>query len=438
MLRQSVSRLSVEDNVSPFGCCNYFDACTDELLTLTYQGVLGILDWMNFQPTDVCYRSVEFITFKRPEQSQEADTPGYLSDPCTEPYGTEIGTRKITVEDFGLLGRSGPTRDVRKQHIKYCKTTPRYRLDGTPVTSEDEWDMLHAMDVMLLDNNRMVVVGNAAVAGQYDGLQQWVATTHGGSLNSYVVDWNGNPMTGGAGITVNGNGIAATYDLIDVLLVLFRNIMQRIGWNGRLAQQLRQMRVGDMILLLPTGLKDCLLDFYTCWSVCEGGQYNEVNMQTMEARKFRNNLVAATNPFNLYGAGYITLDGIVIPLMTHDWEMINGPTQYDMYFLTGSIGNVRLWEGEMLEGQAVVDNVANLAPQAGYFSTDGGRVVGLVETDMLCKKIHLWHSPRLFCLAPWAQMRFQDIQCNRPGGPLSPDPADTSFYPETSFDAAEC
>lgn len=435
-MRVKQRTLTVSDIATPFGCCNYFDACTDEILTLSYRGTLGLLDWLGFRPASECYRSVEFITYVRPEQSGQADTPGYLSDPCADPYGFEYGTRKLTVEDFGLLGRHGPTRDARKASLNYCKTRPRYRLDGSQVMSEDEWDMLYAVDTILLDMNRLVITGNATVAGQFDGLQRWVSTNHGGSLNSYVVDWNGNPMAGGAGITINGNAIAATFSIMDVLLSLFRNIKQRVKWNPMLARQMKMMTAGDMVLVLPTGAADCLLDHYTCWRVCPGQQYEESNLNSPEARTFRDRLVAADNPLNVYGDGYITLDGTAIPLLVHDWELINSPTQFDMYFLTGSIGNMRVFEGEILEGQAVVDNM-NLGSQQ-FFSTDGGRFVGMKYFENLCKQIKMWHSPRLFCMAPWAQMRFQDVQCDRPGGPLSADPADTSFYPETSFSAAEC
>lgn len=231
--------MALSNTASPFGCCNYFDACTDELLTLSYRGTLGLLDWLGFKPATECYRSVEFITYVRPEQEQGRDTPGYLSNPCADPNGFEYGTRKLTVEDFGLIGRLGPTRNGMKQHLNYCKTRPRYRLDGTQVMSEDEWDMLFAMDTILLDMNRLVITGNATVAGQFDGLQRWISTLHGGSLNSYVVDWNGNPMAGGAGITINGNAIAATFNLIDVLLALFRNIKARIKRNPMLARQMQ-------------------------------------------------------------------------------------------------------------------------------------------------------------------------------------------------------
>lgn len=433
-------RLTLSSSATPFGCCNYFDHCADEILSLTYNGTLGLLDWLGWNVTEECYKSVEFITYRRPEQTlQLADTPGYASDPCAEPYSWEYGTRKLTVEDFGRITRAGPTREVIKAK-RYCKTQPRYRLDGSMVDSEQEWDMLFTTDQVLDDMRSLVVIGNAAVGGQFDGLQQWVATTHGGPLNSWVVNWNNNSMTGGAGITVNGNAVGATFDIIDVLQAIFRRIIQRKMWSSVFGGL--PIGLGDMILVLPTFARDCLLDFYTCWSVCAGQAYNEVNLQTYEARQFRDNLISATNPANLFGHGYITLDGITIPLLAHDWELIDGPTRFDMYFLTGQLGGRRIWEGEFLSADTALSDFRSMLPgnvnPGDYFSLDGGRMLGKYDTDNECYKLKMWHHPRLFCYAPWMQMRFQNVVCRSPVDPLSPDPGETSFYPETSFDAATC
>lgn len=420
--------MTLSDQATPFGCCNFFDECSDEIMSLHYRGRLGLLDWMGFNVSNECYRSMDFITFVRPEHSQGTPTGAYLSDPCADPNGIEYGATKITVEDFGRLGRTGPTRDIMKPKF-WCKTSPRRRLDGSPVTSEMEWDMRFATDTLLDDVRRMLVTGNATTAGQFDGLQRWVRTGFNHSiLDSIVIDWNGNAMAGGAGITWNGAAVAATFDLIDVLLAAYRRIRQRISWSAVLSAQ--APNPGDMILVLPSFMINCLLDFYTCWTVCPGQEFNEANVNTLEARTYRNSLNGG-----LFGHGRIYLDGMEIPLLAYDWNMINGPTQGDMYFLTGGIGSVRIWEGEHLDASAAAREFGAVG---GYQSLDGGRLLMKVDTENECRTLKLWIHPRLFCMAPWAQIRFQDIQCNWPGGPLSPDPLDTSYYPQTSFYVAEC
>jgi len=101
--------------------------------------------------------------------------------------------------------------------------------------------------------------------------------------------------------------------------------------------------------------------------------------------------------------------------------------------LTGGIGSVKLWFGEHLSAASAASKFGG----QGYFSVDGGRVLGLYETDNECSVLKEWIHPRIYTRAPWAQVRFQDIQYSGVLDPLSPDPA-SSFYPLSSFTAAVC
>lgn len=427
-MEQTRRTLVLDDMASPFGCCSFFDECTDELMSLHFNGRLGLLDYLGFMPNDECKKTVEFISFVRPERNlQGLPTDGHIANPCDDPSGIEIGSCELTLENFGRYGRVGPTREIMKPKV-YCKTSPRRRLDGTVVTSEQEWDIRFATDQLLQDIRKDVVEGSSLTAGQFDGLERWVRSGYDCSiLDSIVVDWNGNPMTGGAGITWNGNAIAATWNFVDVLLSAIRRIRQRILWSPVLSAQ--EPMVGDMILALPSFMINCLLDHYTCWSVCDGSQYNEVAVQSYEARAFRNTLLGG-----MFGNGRIFVDGFEIPLMAYDWGLIKGPTRGDIYLLSGSVGSVRIWEGQHLSATTAAQQFGNL----GYFSLDGGRILGTSVTENECYQTKIWMHPRLWCLAPWAQIRFQDVVCRDPMGPLSPDPDETSFYPLTSFDPAEC
>lgn len=429
---QARRTMTVSDAATPFGCCTFFDHCSDEIVNLSYNGTLGLLDWLGFNVSEDCYRSVEFINYNRPEQSGGACTVGYLSDPCADPNGIEFGGCKITVEDFGLLGREGPTRQIL-QPKRYCKTYPKYRLDGSPVTSEFEWDMLYTAGVVLDDVKRMVVNGNANVAGQFDGLQQWVATGYACSmLDSIVINWNNNGMNGGAGITWNGVAQGAGFDLVDALLAAFRHIKDRISWAPLLKGQ--RMTTGDMVIIGPSFLLRCLLDQYACWSVCPGAQYEEVIKNAKEIRDFR-----LTLDGGLFGDGQISLDGFTIPLMNYDWATINSQNTGDIYLLTGSIGAVRVFEGEFLSGSSAVSAIASeTGDTQGLFSRDGGRIIGRIDSENLCRTLKLWMALRLFCMAPWAQVRLQNVACEHFGPTISPDPCDTCFYPETCFTPAEC
>ena len=428
------AELTLSTTATPFGCCNFFDACADSIMSLYYRaGSLKLLDWLGWNVSQDCYRVLEFVSYVRPEQVGGRDTGGYIADPCDDPNGVEFGTCKLSVEDFGRFGRKGPVRDLFKPE-RYCKTRPRYFYDGSPVTDERMWDMFFAMDQLLNDIRVSAITGNNTVGGQFDGLQRWVKNGYDcSSLDSYVVDWNGNAMdgTGGGAITLNGAAAPAGYDLVAWLLDLFRNIKQRISWSPLLGAQLDAGI--DAILLMPSFMTRCILDFYACWSVCPGAQYEEIQKNLGEIRDFRNTLNGGR-----FGDGQIVLDGVTIPLMAYDWGLINGPTTGDMYLLVGAVGNQRIWEGEFLDANQVQASLTQYDMEQLFTPIDGGRVLMGMSTDNLCAEVKLWMRNRLWCSAPWAQVRIQDVVCNTPTGPLSPNPADTSFFPLDSFSAAVC
>lgn len=427
--------LSVSDLATIYGCCGLFDMCADQdLISLSLQGADPFMDWLGWEGTDVCVIKKEFITWMRPEQDGGVCTGGYLADPCEDPNSVEFGTCDFTLEDFARLRREGPVRDVTMNDVRYCERQPRYRLDGTMIDDDREFDARVIAEVQLQDMRSMVVTGNAATPGQFSGLENLVVNNYTNAagrrcatMDSIVVDWGSNGMAGGAGITWNGNAIAATYNFVDVLLDVFRRLRQRISYAPALASQLGGGL--DIALVMPTFLTRCLLDHFTCWSVCDGSQYNEVAIQSYEARAFRNSLLGGK-----FGHGKIWLDGVEIPLIGYDWELIKGPHCGDIYMLVGAVGSVKTISGQYLN----MNTVPSAYPEADYSVSDGGRFLRWVERDHTCVKQIAELRPRLLMWAPWAQTRFQDVCCDTPTGPLSPDPCETSFFPETSFSVAEC
>jgi hypothetical protein len=427
--------LTLSDLATIYGCCGLFDMCADEdLVSLSMQGADPFLDWVGWEATDVCVVKKEFITWIRPEQSGGVCTDGYLADPCEDPEGVEFGTCDFTLEDFARLRREGPVRDVTMNDVRYCDRQPRYRLDGTRITDDREFDARMIAEVQLQDLRRMIITGNAATAGQFSGLEHLVVNNYTNSagrrcaiMDSMVIDWNHNGMAGGAGITYNGHAIAATWNFVDVLLDAWRRVRQRIMYSPTLAAQLGGGI--DAILLMPTFLTRCLLDHFTCWSVCDGSQYNEVALQSFEARTFRNSLLGGR-----FGNGKIMLDGFEIPLLGYDWELIGGPHCGDIYLLVGAVGAVKTLMGQYLN----MNTVPGAYPEADYSVSDGGRFLRWVQRDHTCVQQIAEIRPRVLSWAPWTNIRFEDVCCDSPTGPLSPDPCETSFFPETSFSVAEC
>lgn len=435
-MEQEVQRqaLSIEASpATPYGCCGLFDVCSDEdVLSLALAGD-RFLDWLGFRPSTVCEIRKNFITWQRPEQAAGDCTEGYLADPCADPNSYEYGVCDFFIEDFGRVRRAGPTREVNKPQT-LCENEPRWRLDGTRVSSEREWDGLMAAEIILQDIRRYTVTGNAATLGLYDGLENLVINNYTNSqgrrcamMDSLVFDWNNNFMAGGAGITWNGGAIAPTVDFIDVLLATYRRIRRRISWAPRLNQALN---MGDMVLVLPTFMADCLLDFFTCWSVCPGAQYNETNLNSYEARRFRDSLNGG-----MFGAGQIALDGFSIPLIAYDWELAKGPNHGDIYLLTGQAANQKLLYYEYLDQRVAARQFADMSK---YDAIETGRFLRWIESDETCYTQRVEIKPRMISWAPWTNARFQDVNCSPVLDVLSPDACEESFFPEDSYSIATC
>ena len=452
-LREGNGDMSLSDQATIYRCCGLFDLCNDQdLMSLSLEGTSPFLDWLTWRLTDLCVIRKSFITYTAPEHTFTMEgkgpeahivrncSPGYLADPCEDPYGTEWGKCEFELRDFGRLRRHSPTRDITMNAVRLCEAQPRYRLDGTMITDDREFDIRVVTETLLQDLKRMIITGAASTPGMFDGLNALVKTNYTDptgqpchSMDSNIIDWNGNQLAGGAGITWNGTAIGATYDFVDVLLAAFRRVMQRISWAPVLNSQ--RLRVGDIVLVMPTFMTRCLLDMYTCWSVCPNVDWEEgigviQALNTFEARTYRNQLNGG-----MFGAGRIYLDGFEIPLIAYDWGLQQGPTTADVYMLTGSVGNVRVLEGQLLDMRKVPGG----SGVSGYYSyTDGGKILTWPIMEHTCVQQIVEMRPRILAWAPWAQVRFEDVVCNQPGGNLSPDPCEGSFFPETSFVPAEC
>lgn len=424
--------LSISDAATIYGCCGIFDLCGDsDLMSLSFAKTEPFLDWLGWEPTKVCEIKKNFITWERPAYAQGSPTSDIVADPCADGNGVEWGECDFTLDHFGRLRRRSPTRDVTRITLRLCDNQPRYRLDGQQIRDDDEYDMRIVTEVLLQALKRLVITGNHATPGSFDGLNVLVNNAYVNSrgrrcsiMDSIVVDMNGNGMAGGAGSTWNGAPIGAGYNFIQILLAVYQRIRARIRMAGALSGNLA---VGDMILAAPSTLIQCILNTFACWSTC--GMVDAIPAgDVQQVMAYRNSLNGG-----MFGAGRIFLDGFEIPLIAYDWGLIQSPTLFDAFLLTNKVGGVRLINGQYNDMRDLGNAVS------GYYqATDGGRLLTYVgELDNTCYNRTVEMQPRMLMWAPWAQARFHDVQCNQPGGVLSPDPL-SSFFPETSFSVADC
>lgn len=419
--RAAPNDLSVSSLATIYGCCGLFDLCSDaDLMSLSFQGADPFLDWVGWERTDVCRIKKNFITYVAPSGTQDGEpTSSVTSDPCAEPNSVEYGVCDFTLEDFGRLREAGPVRDITMNDVRLCEAQPRYRLDGVPITDDMEYDMRLATEVIMQDLKRLVITGSNLNAGEWDGLTRLVKSDytasnglHCRSMDSNVIDWNANPLAGGAGITWNGAAVASTWDFIDILLAVWRRTMQRIQWSPALAAQSGNGANVDAVLVMPSYYIDCVLNFFTCWRVCPGVQYNEANLDSLEARNFRDGLNGGR-----FGAGKISLHGKEISILPYDWGLVNG-SRFDAYFLVGAVGNIKTLQGQYLDLSKVPGKTNGV-----YDVTDGGRMLTWMNHDQTCVERVVEMRPRMLSWAPFLNTRsiasrrmYMNVPCTYPFG----------------------
>jgi hypothetical protein len=426
-----------------YGCCGVFDLCGDaDLISLSLAAPDGFLDWVGWETTDLCVIERNFIDRVIPS---EETRQGWVSDACATPNTVNWATCAFRIEDFGRLRRGAPVQDVTKNHLRLCESQVRYRRDGTPIQDDLEYRAVITAEVMLQDLKLMLIEGNTTTAGQFDGLEQLVRVGYTdfkgrrcSLMDSIVVNWNFNTLAGGAGMTwTDGRGtrnISASATFTDVLRSIMRIVKTRIKNSGLGAMNLQ---FGDIAIICTSEMAEAILDQYTCWSVCEGGQFNEANINTLEARSFRENLmggVVNANGNNIQVEGIVTIHGMQIPVLSYDWGLQSG-SYSDVYVLTGSVGGRKTLTGQWNDMRQVPVRYENANK---YFSTDGGRALGWFENDQACVQQIQEMQPRLVSWAPWTNVRISNVNAETPGGHMTFDPLNTSFFPGTSFSIAVC
>lgn len=399
-----------------------FDPCgQNDLVSLSLAGVNPLLDWIGWVGTKTWRLVRDYILYQRAASNlQGTASNGWLCDPCAEPLGTEWAHDQLEIEGFGRLGRSSPVRDMSMSGMNYCEISPRFRIDGQQIVDDTEYDLIRASEVVIQDLLYQVLQGNADTCGQMDGLPQIITDSYTDPMfNSIVVDWGGNDMDGGAGAFFNGYAIPTDADFIDLLMAIITRIKARI----RMVPNIRAsaLSYGDIILAMPGSFAPCLLNAFTCWSVCPGTPFEAFTTEdNFEARAFRAGLNGGA-----FGAGQITIEGITIPILPVD-QLITGWNTFNAYILTRGVGSWRWLYGQFND----MDPVAALASSKtglAYSSLDGGRILNWAKAENLCLKQFVEMMPRLVIEAPWAQAIIQDVKCDVIGGPISGDPWSNYF-----------
>ena len=428
-VRQKEASLTLSTMGQVAGCCGLFDPCgSNDLLSLVLEGE-PFLDWLGWQPHNFCRQFVKLITYMGPAGAATGTSETGVKAACDDAKGVEFGTCEVLLPDKGRIARAGPVRDLTDNNRRICEEWPVFMKDGVQITDELVWSVALAGTAVKQDLKRLVITGNAANANEFSGLDTLVNTGYRdardghscSAMDSLVVAWASNPMS------YKPNGV---HGLTDYLVDIVRRIRMRASWAN-----LGGIAVGDMVLMMPGFLRDCLLDSYTCWSVCPTAVDPTLFLNSLEARTFRNTLNGG-----MYGAGQIFVDGVPIPIVTYDWAPLGQVAPYfvgDIFVLTRRIGNVPVLWGQYTD---MTDPVTAFNEQAGYAhyrAIDGGKFLAYWKTDNECTEMTVVMRPNIYLSAPWAQARISNVACQRPLVPISPDPT-SSYYVEGDLTPAYC
>ena len=424
-ISQKETSLTLSTIAPLYGCCSLFQPSgNNDLLSLTLEQE-PFLDWLGWKPNADCRQFVKCLSYVGPDGTAAGSPSSGVAAACADANSVEWGACEYLLPDKGRIKRASPTRDITENNRRLWAERPLFTKDGQQISDELMWSIAMAGITTRQDLKRLVITGNHANANEFAGLQTLVNTGYRDvnngrrcyAMDSYVLDWGSQPMT------YEPNG---THALVDYLIAYIRRILQRANWSN-----MGEVAAGDLILQMPTFLRDCLLDTFTCWSVCPGS----TQLDSYEARTYRNSLNGG-----MFGHGQIFVDGRPIPIICYDWVDFGQAAPYftgDIWILTRRIGNVPVLWGQYIPMNDPAAAFQREAGYAHYKAVDDGRFLVYWKTDNECAQATLVLRPNLYLAAPWAQARIQNVACQRPLDPLSPDPT-SSYYPETNLATASC
>lgn len=376
----------------------------------------GFLNWLRWSKNNFVSRPVKMLSYVGPDgTAAHSVTAGWLADDCEVPNSVEFGKCEI---DFikGLYGRCGQDISAITLGERYCDKEPIYRLDGTLINNDAEWQAAMASMVLRDDISEGLVTGNSSTDGQFNGLEQLIDDDYVdfrtglrcSQADSLVIDWNNAGVAG----------------LIGVIAELVARIRMRARGLGGIAP-------ADMVIMTTSFLRDCIVDLYACEQPCgDGSAGNPIMVIASDAIANRNRYLAG----GAYGDGFINVNGINISFLVNDWIPFascpsGGADSFvsDVYILTRQVGPRQVIFGEYQDMSQAASTLSRIFG-GGYRVTDGGRFIVYGRADELCFNECIVTRPGLVVSAPWAQARIANVCCSVDAvTPLSPDP-DSQYF----------
>ena len=307
-----------------YSCCGLFSVCGPDAVLSRVVTDDKLSEWLGWVENNECYQFVKTITWIGNSGTAAGSADSAAGEPCDDPPTVEWGACEYLIQK-GLLRKCGDPIDLTVVGEKYCDKQPLYDFMGQRIDNDLEWQAIMAGIALKNDIARLAVVGSNAVAGEFDGLEQLVNT-------GYVDVHTAQPCEPVDSLVTDWSNAVVNNTLIELVFAYIRRIRQRAQNRGGIAPN-------DMVIMMPSFLRDCFMDAWICYGFCDETADSTSRWETRDRdQRFRGG--------GLFGDGFIIVDGVDVPLMVNDWIPVTSVAPNfcsDIYILTRRLGNLPIF-----------------------------------------------------------------------------------------------
>ena len=435
---QVVNKINLEDfyyglgdsvaHPNIYGRCSIFDCCQPSDIFGLQVSTSGLMPWLGWRANRFYQRRVGFIPWYGPEGTVAGEISTGAVGPCEYPDGWEYGVCGYNLYHTSWYARMGEGLDPHTIVQDRCETTPRYRLNGQPISDDLEWQLNGIMNVLQADIRRGLIHGSHSNARQMDGLESIIKTGYTNDdgttcpqIDSILVNWASDSLDG------EDNGFGNFFDYLD-------EVVTEIEYRSK---DLGGIAATDMVLLTSRFMATCLLDAFACYTTCGVNDENDITDQALRAQQRATRMALNGGPLydGASAVGYIQLkSGRRVPIIVDDYLDIahtpaTGKSCTDIYLLTRRIGSIDVLYGEYLDMTTWETRVKAQYPNASSRADAAGRFLARGMDINFCIALELGTSPEIYIAAPWAQARIENVCCTHHRKPLTGDMSQPVYLP---------
>ncbi|MBV7326754.1 hypothetical protein KFU94_00550 [Chloroflexi bacterium TSY] len=325
-----------------WGCCEpLFGECVDDEVMTLFQGLDAVepaLRWFGFRRAEKRYVRKAYLTYAAPAgASQGMPNAGIPDTICGPGQKVEVG-KPCYIEfcGFGEIRLCSYELKDGGNSIPWCDERDVYTLDfgegAQRIEKDEEWwlailssQMMEHIAGRLLVGDNATLFRNSAIPADSDGLLQLLTQDYSCVGNPSVIDWGGNAVcdyesaTTPTGATLNGQAITGNRyarNLYVTLREVFRQNVRKFRMT-RMLSGTTNLQPGDVAILMPEWLKECLIECAICHVICRD-DYTRRDSE-MAAMKYQEWITGGE------GFGVLWFDGFPVPILPYN------PVDYTTY-----------------------------------------------------------------------------------------------------------